>query len=272
MNSFRRYKTGFTLIEVIVVIAIIGLLSSIILVAVNKVRDSGRLAGAKKFATYTYRGLGADALGVWTFDDTTNLAKDTSQYNSVAATSGSITWPGLSTYNNTGRSITLNGSGYISVTNDATNNNRFNVIRGSIGAWIKTTTINAAGVAVAVVSNNYGIGLAMNSGRIAVPPGPTTVGKTDIADGKWHYVVVSFIRNGGNVSYTIYVDGNIDGTITVSPSFVQNNFTIGAAAGGALPFTGDIDDVVFYSQSLTASEVYNLYASQAPKYGIALSP
>jgi prepilin-type N-terminal cleavage/methylation domain-containing protein len=279
MNSFRRYKTGFTLIEVIVVIAIIGLLSSIILVAVNKVRDSGRLAGAKKFATYTYRGFGADALGIWTFDDTTNLAKDTSQYNNAGYNTvpcvNGVCGSGISssniTYNNQGRSVLFDGTtGYI-----CSDSSVLTVSTGTIGAWIKTNDSETADYNT-IVSRESKYYLGFNpSNELIVwnwsPAGAITTGRK-INDGNWHYVAFSF-KSGVTNGSSIYIDGNLINTFTYTQTNTASPFSIGRNAQiNAQNFIGNIDDVVLYSQPLLASEIYDLYASQAPKYGIALSP
>ena len=63
------YKSGFTLVELLVVISIIGMLASIMLVAFSSAKDKARLASAIQFATANYRSFGATAIGYWDFSD-----------------------------------------------------------------------------------------------------------------------------------------------------------------------------------------------------------
>jgi len=79
----------------------------------------------------------------------------------------------------------------------------------------------------------------------------------------WHHIVGTY--NGSVVN--VYVDGivvnttNKAGTITTT----SNNLQIGTLSNAAY-FNGSIDEVRIYNRSLTANEIYELYASNLMKF------
>lgn len=65
-----KYNKGFTLVEILVIIAIIGLLSSIVLVFSKEAREKARIVKIRQFATSIYHST-LDIRGSWNFDDGT---------------------------------------------------------------------------------------------------------------------------------------------------------------------------------------------------------
>jgi hypothetical protein len=236
------------------------------MVALGSARDSGKLAAAKSFAAHTYRAFGADAIGLWNFDDVANIGKDSSQYNSGFSLGGTGS-PSSSgpTFNGKGSSLTFSTNWL-----KANVSSIYNLATGTVSGWVKT---NSQSVAIIFGrGTHYGLTMLSN-GVLAAIPNNTTAGSAVINDDKWHYIAQSFKRVSGTIYFSLYFDGKLVGSnswsSTPDPS---RGFAIGNADTGGYQFSGTIDDVALYSQSLTASEIYNLYASQASKYGIALSP
>jgi type II secretory pathway pseudopilin PulG len=78
------------LIELLVVIATIALLAGIVLVSLKGVIEKARIVKVLKFSQSIQNVLGADVVGIWTFDDQTNPTKDTSGYGNDGAISGAV--------------------------------------------------------------------------------------------------------------------------------------------------------------------------------------
>jgi prepilin-type N-terminal cleavage/methylation domain-containing protein len=64
-------QRAFTLLELLVVITIIGILSSIVIVSMSGSTDSAAIAKGKAYAQQVHALLGANAVGVWNFDEGT---------------------------------------------------------------------------------------------------------------------------------------------------------------------------------------------------------
>jgi len=62
---------AFTLLELLVVITIIGILSSIVIVSMSGSTDSATIAKGKAYAQQIHALLAANAVGIWNFDEGT---------------------------------------------------------------------------------------------------------------------------------------------------------------------------------------------------------
>jgi len=89
--------------------------------------------------------------------------------------------------------------------------------------------------------------------------GSTAISGTD---GAWDFAVVT--RSG--TTMTIYLNGSVDGTSTVSHSIAGTNMTLGGSSGASgYVFNGKIDEASIWTRALSASEISELYNSGTGK-------
>ncbi len=81
----------------------------------------------------------------------------------------------------------------------------------------------------------------------------------DVVSGQWH--LVTGVVDSADATLKLYVDGSLNDTAALVSFDLQDiSVTIGADVNYGTPFLGAIDDVRFYSRSLTATEIQQIYA------------
>ena len=88
INLFNnpRKQSAFTLVELLVVVAVLALLASIVFSNLTGAREQAKISNALSFQSNMHNLLGADLVGWWKFDESLN---DISGYNNHAIYSGS---------------------------------------------------------------------------------------------------------------------------------------------------------------------------------------
>ena len=206
---------GFTLVEILVVIAVIGLLSSIIFAITRGADEQGRIARGLYFSQHLHNSLGAYAAGIWNLDEGSGTTTDdTSGWQSNGTLVNSPIWRCASvdtgyTPSGQGCSLELNGSNqYINI--GSAQNLRLNG-NATFEAWIKTTQTSSYGVIVAE-SHSWAVGrnyeYVINNGVLIFSHGDgdnytTYSSDTSVANGKFNHVV--FVAD--YPSYYFYVNG-----------------------------------------------------------------
>lgn len=248
-------RPGFTLIEMLVVIAIIGLLATLAAVNFSTSREKARLAGGSGFARMLLDGMAAEASGVWNLDEGSGtVANNRSGASAVPGTITGTTW--ISDGPNNSAALRFSAApdrvalGTIQVPQ-----------RVTIAAWVRTT----ASASAPVFSNRSPSGLyfgVRNTGQLFIynngaTPAPV-IGVTNVNDGKWHHLVWT----SDGATSILYVDGKVDRTLAQTRSASNGTAYIGYDTPNGQTFNGDIAQVGVYTDTLLSAEVQRLYAQE----------
>jgi len=131
-------KRGFTLLELLIVIAIIGLLASVVMVQFPEAQKRARIAEAQGFAESLRGSLQMDMIGNWTLDETSGSTANDSWFDENHGTlNGNPQWV-TGIINN---ALSFDGNDYIShPTPD------INPRKGTLEAWIKPNVTHPWGL------------------------------------------------------------------------------------------------------------------------------
>lgn len=279
-----KKQRAFTLLELLVVISIIGLLSSIIFVALGGVRDKAKRAKALHFAAQVHHALGAEAVGIWDFGDQANPTKDSSGYNNDGTINGAVYTCASTDKNNTpsgqGCALSFNGvNDYVGVAASSELTNA--ALHYTVSIWVnpKIDGDYWTGV-VGKPGRNYNFWLGNsndpNGGFIHHrfhTTASTNVGCPDTSAGsipmdKWSHVVIT---NDGSKCQT-YINGELKTEITFGGSLVADSTPLyigrNLDGGDGNYYRGIIDDVRIYSKALSSAQIQKLYAEGARERGL----
>jgi prepilin-type N-terminal cleavage/methylation domain-containing protein len=263
-------RRGFTLIEILVAIGIIGVLASIVLVSLNVARENGRVGTAKQFAANVDHALGDLLIRQYDFDECSGTAPvDTS---GSAATAAFVGTPTYSVDTPTGKGCAML---FDSVTE------RLNIPATTltdtftISYWNKTTSYTflggiQGGMPIGGADNTKGYIWEASATQLSV----SNDGETKIKyftyrsppGFNWKQITVVV----DNAKVTFYKDGLYQGEQQFTTPYVMTVSKIGSAYNlGTYAYPGLIDNVHIFNKALTAEEVGALYAVEAPSHNLA---
>ena len=285
---------GFTIIELLVVISVIGLFASIVLAALGGVRQKGQVAAVQQFVDNNYHVLGTSLIAWYGFNDAPtsgwSTTADLSGNNNPATIVSGVPPVSTTTSYSTvaGSAITISRSTHDVQFAPTMPANGTGI---TISMWIKLTQTqtdvnryifndNASGIYLTLGSgagNNYCAVYSQNADA------SVNNGVKNICDGNWHNITYTTGNNSSRVEVdVIYVDGKQDSVTTGSWSLFGN--VVSDVTSATFPFTmsGDtkggnwvgytysMDDIMIFDQALGFSGIVSLYDLGAAKHGLAL--
>jgi prepilin-type N-terminal cleavage/methylation domain-containing protein len=268
----KNSQKAFTLVEILVVIAVIGLLSSIIFAITRGADEQGRIARGLYFSQHLQNSLGSYAAGIWSFDEGSgSTANDISGWNNNGSLVNSPTWRCASTdtsYTPSGQGCSLEFNGSTQYVNAGSGASLAIASGGfTLEAWIYpkkidcSTTVTCAiwsdngtsdgGDVIAIRENGYlwyyTLQSSWNSLTSTIP----------VSLNSWSHVVFTW----DGETKKIYINGQEKGSTDAI-----NNMRgilpvwIGRKAGShAGYFQGLIDDTRIYNRSLTSTQIQSRY-------------
>ncbi len=278
MNTKSTKNHGFTLIEILVVISIFGLLSSIILVSLNNARDQANIAAGQQFNGQLYHAYGADdAYMLLDFSSYVNGCQlvDSSFNNYYVTAPGCpVTKPPLVPSIN-GNGIQLNNSSYVQA--GGANGTILGVSSPfSASFWIKVVSFGS-GSTRTVMAHYGGSGgfrfIFGNSTKLVVQKYWGATGNLGITSpnsfstDKYYHVAVSVDEL--NNKAVLFINGRAVKYQEVSPlsySTPTGTPTLSLGDNGDPAQNIILDDVRIYKKAMTASEIQKLYAEGASKH------
>jgi len=242
-----RNARGFTIVELLIVIVVIGILAAITIVAFNGIQERARIASGTAFAAQIKRQNLQDATGSWSFDECsgTTLNNTADGSTTPATMTSGVTWS-TDTPSGSGCSLAFNGAGGTRVLTDA----RLSTTYYMKAAWIKMTSCSTGNNILSMPATGspdaamYAPGCRLQAGHngsygVAIMSGA-------LSAGKWYHVAVEYVDS----SLKLYVDGKVIATASsVSPpaNATETGISIGSHGNGNT-MTGLIDDPIIIAQ------------------------
>jgi len=254
---------GFTLVELLVVISVIGMLASTVLVNMGGIKGKAQTAKGQSFSSSMIKTMGIDCLGAWEFDEgsgtTANSAaedfKGTLTNFNFDATSG---WRSGSECVSVS-CLKFDGSNdYIDIADDLGDPDAM-----TLELWFKKANINQGSQYLMDARNGGNWWLLQDyvSGNCTDTEGNVCfnarveIKSKDLANDRWYHVAVA----QDAVSTKIYLNGELKHSSTGTNPDLGVNLRIGTRYTNSGFFNGYMDSVRVYSRMITAARIREDY-------------
>lgn len=260
-------RKGFTLLEILVVVTIIGILAGLIVVSMSSAREAARISKLKTFSSSLRSSLLASLVSEWRLDEASGLPQDSWGSNhfisNTAVSAGSecvdrncLRYDGASYQSSVGDSENLRPGEEITVESWFNLNNLTGtqtiVSKDNPGPTNYWMDVRGSGTQICVGGYTSASGACYNCALMAV------------SAGQWHHLAFSYNRQ----KMKIFLDGaersSIDLSCVLNASAAPVRFGTRNGAGSFI--NGYIDTVRIYNKALSLSEIKgNYFAGLADK-------
>jgi prepilin-type N-terminal cleavage/methylation domain-containing protein len=265
--SFNKFK-AFTLVELLVVITIVGLLSTIVLAVTSGVSEQGRIAKGLQFSQHLQNTLGVDAVGIWNMDEAS--ASNGTQISDISGWGNDGT---LVTNNGTDSksvpgvvngALSFDGDGdYVDCGNDSSLNLTDMI---TVEVWVKVSSLATSDRIVEHAQWGPRRGYYFNTNTTSVG---FVVQCDDVGYGSSYYILpadqwVHLVGYYDGSVVGLYANGALVGTplegpSSISPTDSNKILAIGSNNGTSNFWDGQIDEVRIYNAALTSAQVQSNY-------------
>ena len=247
---------GFTLLELLVGIAVIGLLASIALAGSNILRDRARIAGARQFSSSIKNMM--LPVAEWNFEEPSgNIAYDSSGTKNDGTLINSPARVANNVLGGTALQFDRLVSKYVAVPNSPSLNP---TTAFTIEAWVKPTTLSSWRTIILkekTTSLAYALYANTDTGKPSAEMYGTSAlaGTTQLPLNTWTHIAATY----DGTTLKLYINGSMvsskSTSITIRISL--DPLRIGGNTKWGEYFNGLIDEVRIYNRALTNLEIEN---------------
>jgi len=257
-------EAGFTVLELLVVITIIGILASVVFVKMSNAVDKSNVAKSQVFSDSVRHSLMANRVSEWKFDGSSGtVAVDT-----IGADSGTLVRFNFNANSGwksggecvSGNCLKFDGSNdYIDVAGDLGDPSEM-----TIDLWFRKSNING-NVQYLMdartggnwwLAQDYASGNCTDSKGNVCFNGKVEIKSKDLANNTWENVVVA--QNASSTK--IYLNGELKNSSTGADPDIGQGLHIGASRVPGNYFNGFMDEVRFYNKALSVLSIKKNYA------------